>query len=935
MTRNYIQALLFVTSFTFLTNSIWAKEKYVIGFSQCTTADIWRETMLKEMQIELAFFPEMEMILKDAKSDNYKQINDIEELLNFGIDLLIVSPNESEPLTPIVEKVYKMGIPVIVVDREINSNNYTAFIGGNNFLIGQEAGKYAARLLHGKGRILEITGLAGSSPAVERQKGFLNSLFPFPDISIVYSESGKWNWSGGKEVMQKVVKDSIKFDLVFAHNDVMAKGAYSVANENGIAKGKYFLGIDGLYGEEGGIQYVINGELDATFLYPTGGEKSIQIAHKILNDLPFEKENLLPTVVIDSTNAKIIKLQTDQVLSLQGKIENQNSVLNRQISKFKSQRNLLILSLVLLGLNVILIVLLFRAFRNKTRANKKLELQKQQIQRRNNEISNQRDKLIEISEKLEEATQAKLRFFTNISHEFRTPLTLIIGPLEDLIRSREFSFEIQKQFNLMHQNALRLLRMINQLMDFRKLENEKMHLQAGQFDVVAFLKEIHESFAEHALKKKIDFQINASDEKIMLWFDWDKLDKVIFNLLANAFKFTNEGGQITIEIKREKPVVKTISDEEVLIRINDTGRGISKEHLKRIFDRFYQVEKAHDFQGTGLGLSLSKGFVKLHHGKIKVESEEGKGTSFFIRLPMGNTHLKRDEMIDAQENQISNSRHEKPISNEIHFNPEFSETSEKETNLVLIGEKPVVLIVEDQKDVREYIKDCLGDSYIIFEAGNGIEGIKQVEEEEPDLIISDIMMPEMDGLEMTRKLKSELKTCHIPIILLTAKASQEQKLEGLEEGADSYIPKPFNRRHLQVRVKKLLELRKKLQETYRGKLVIDEEENQISRMDKKFLNKISNIVEKHIDKEEISVEELSGMIGLSRVHLYRKVKKLTGMSVSEFVRSIKLRLSLELIKNSGKSISEIAYEVGFSSPSYFTKSFKEQFGISPSEYAKK
>ncbi|MBK6284035.1 MAG: response regulator [Draconibacterium sp.] len=292
-------------------------------------------------------------------------------------------------------------------------------------------------------------------------------------------------------------------------------------------------------------------------------------------------------------------------------------------------------------------------------------------------------------------------------------------------------------------------------------------------------------------------------------------------------------------------------------------------------------------------------------------------------------------MTDAVFAQVLNSQHEKSIGDEILFNSELSGIEEKEPAGFASEEKQVVLIVEDQKDVREYIKDCLGGSYIIFEAENGLKGLKQVEEEEPDIIISDIMMPEMDGLEMTRQLKNQLKTCHIPIILLTAKASHEQKLEGLEEGADSYIPKPFNRRHLQVRVKKLLELRRKLQETYRGKLVIDEEENPISRMDKKFLGKISKIVEEQLDKEELSVEELSEMIGLSRVHLYRKVKKLTGLSVSEFVRSIKLRLSLDLIKNSGKSISEIAYEVGFSSPSYFTKCFKEQFGISPTEFAKK
>lgn len=934
MTRNYIQALLIVTAIIFLTNTARAKEKYKIGFSQCTTSDIWRETMYREMLIELAFYPEIEMIMKDAGSDNRRQINDIEELILQKIDLLIVSPNESEPLTHVVEKAFKSGIPVIVVDRKIASNNYTAFVGGDNYLIGQEAGRYAAKLLMGKGKIVEIGGLAGSTPSIDRHKGFMESINNYPGISIVASVSGKWNYSDAKVQMQKIISDKIDFDLVFAYNDVMAKAAYTVVSEHSPAN-KYFLGIDGLYGDEGGIQYVINGELDATFLYPTGGEKSIQVAHKILNNLPYERENLLETVVIDSTNAKIIKLQTDQVLSFQNKIENQHLVLNQQISKFQSQRNLLILSLVLLGLNVVLVVLIFRAFRNKKRANTKLELQKQQIERRNNEISKQRDQLIEISKKLEEATKTKLRFFTNISHEFRTPLTLIVGPLEDLIHSGRLTPELQKQLNLMHRNTLRLLRLINQLMDFRKLENEKMTLQAGHYNIVAFLKEIHESFVEYAVKKRIDFQIHAAEAEIFLWFDWDKLDKVVFNLLSNAFKFTNEGGQIIINVKKEIPVVKTISEEELLIQIIDTGCGISKEHLPHIFDRFYQVEKSKEFQGTGLGLSLSKGLIKLHHGKIKVESEPEKGTSFFIRLPMGNTRLKTDELIDVKISQKANKHHEKLISNEIHFNPEYDEVQDIQKEKQSSDEKPVVLIVEDHTDVREYIKDSLGDLYIIFEAGNGLEGLKLVEEEDPDLIISDIMMPEMDGLEMTRKLKSELKTCHIPIILLTAKASQEQKLEGLEEGADSYIPKPFNRRHLQIRVKKLLELRKKLQETYRGHIVIEEQEGQISRMDRKFLNKISKIVEEHHDKEELSIEELSQIVGLSRVHVYRKIKKLTGMSVSEFVRSVKLRRSLELIKNSGKSISEIAYEVGFSSPSYFTKSFKDQFGISPTEYAKK
>ena len=933
---NQILRILFLalSLFVFFTSN--STEKYKIGFSQCTTGDIWRETMLREMQIELAFYPKLELIVKDARDNNRKQINDIEEFLKQDIDLLIVSPNESEPLTPVVEKVYNAGIPVIIVDRKITSDSFTAYVGGDNYEIGREAGEYAAKLLKGKGRILEITGLPGSSPTIERHRGFIESISKYPELEIIASRSGKWNWSNGKEVMENMLIENASFDLVFAHNDFMARGAFTAATEQNAEKKFYFLGIDGLPGGEGGIQYVINGDLDATFLYPTGGGDAIDLAYRILNNMPYEKENELPTVVIDSTNAQTLKLQMEQVLSLQDKIESQKSILDLQISKYQSQQLLLIITLILLGAIILLVVVIFRAFRNKKHANEKLAHQKQEIEKRNAEIIKQRDELIRMTEKVEEVTQTKLRFFTNISHEFRTPLTLIIGPLKNLLHSDQYSEETKKQFELMHRNTLRLLRMINQLMDFRKLENEKMSLQAGSYDIVKFLKGIHESFEALANEKKIHFSLNHSDQEINVWFDWDKMDKVIFNLLANAFKFTPNGGSITISVKMVKPVIKTTHDKEVLIEIKDNGKGISPKHLQQIFDRFYQVEKSQGFSGTGLGLTLSKGFIELHHGRIDVKSEVNKGTTFMLYLPTGNQHLSKDEMIEIEQSNAS-KLHEEITQNEIHYNPEYSDIPSQTDEVLGKNEKPHILIVEDQADVREYVKQSLGNTYITSEAENGIKALQWIEEEEPDLIISDIMMPKMDGLEMMRKLKSDLKTCHIPIILLTAKASQEQKLEGLEEGADSYIPKPFNSRHLQIRVKKLLELRRKIRERYQNQISFEsiEDEHQISGMDRKFLDKISRIVEERVNKEELTVEELSKQIGLSRVHLYRKIKHLTGMSVSEFIRLVKLKMALPLLKNSGKSISEIAFEVGFSSPSYFTKSFKEQFGFSPTEYQKK
>ena len=926
MTKPCLKILLILPLLLLLFFPVLAKDKYTIGFSQCTTSDYWRQSMQRLMQIELAFYPDMQLVIKDAEDSSEKQILQIEEFLLEGIDLLIVSPNESAPITPVIEKVYRSGIPVIVLDRKVNTDKYSAYIGGNNYKIGQEAGKYAVKSLGGDGRIVEIRGLDGSSPAIERKKGFMEIISQYPDVQIVYSESGEWNWDGARRVMENVMENDVDFDLIFGHNDVMAREAWLVWKKYNPTKNVYFLGIDGLPGNDGGMQSVIEGLLDATFYYPTGGEKAIQIAHKILHHFPFERESILETIVIDSNNAQILKVQTDQVEQLHQKIEAQKSILDIQISKFQTQRLVLIFTVILLIFIVILVFLIFNAFRHKKMANRKLESKNFEIEKQNNAIKEQHDQLIKVTRQLEEATQTKLRFFTNISHEFRTPLTLITGPLENLMRMEGISTEFQQQFKLIHHNSLRLLRLVNQLMDFRKLENEQMKLIASEQDLICFLKEKVETFAYLAKKKNIDFKLISELESIPVWIDSDKLDKVFFNLLSNAFKFTLPKGKITIHVKSAKPVLNKPYKNEIEIEIKDSGEGIDKQYVDRIFDRFFQAEKSHHFKGTGLGLSLSKEFIEKHHGRIRVESEIGKGTSFYIILPLGKEHLRQEEMTTIDF--LKETKLPEPV---------ISKTQNDFKKDVLIGteqNRQIVLIVEDVAEVREYIRSCLGDHYIIMEAGNGDEGLRMVIENEPDLIISDVMMPIMSGLELTKKLKSDLKTCHIPIILLTAKVSLEHKLEGLEEGADSYIPKPFNSQHLLVRVRKLLEMKRKVREHYKDSLFF-EKDDKLNRLDKKFLNKLTNIIGKYDVHEELSVEELSEKMGMSRVHLYRKIKKLTDMSVSEFVVSVKLKRSLELLRNSGKTVAEIAYEVGFSSPSYYSKCFKDQLKISPTEYRQK
>lgn len=902
-----------------------AQNKFKIGFSQCTSEDSWRKAMQSEMQNELILFQNMELIITDAHDNNEKQIKDIRKLVKSGIDLLIVSPNESAPITPIVEEVYHQGIPVIVLDRKIESKNYTAQISADNYLIGKEAGKYAVKLLNGEGNIVEIWGLKGSSPAIERHKGFSEIISKYPNIKTIFSETGEWFKQGGTKMMQHAVEQHDDIDLVFAHNDYMAIGAYEVLKEKFGDNRPFLLGIDGLPGPNDGIDAVIHKKINATFLYPTGGAEAIQLAYKILNKTPFKKNIILQTVLIDSTNAEIQKLQTDQILSLQGKISTAKNILDSQIIKYKSQQMWLIVIVVFLFLLIILGILLYQAYKNKIKANLTLKEQKQQIELQNKQ-------LIVISDQLEEATQTKLRFFTNVSHEFRTPLTLILGSIENLLDRKIKDKESYQQLNVMHRNANRLLRLINQLMDFRKIENEKMQMKISKSDINKFIKEISDSFKELANKKNINYSYLSTIQKEDLYFDTDKLDKILFNLLSNAFKFTPKQGKIAVYLENSRRKFNGENKDCVKISVVDSGSGISESDLKNIFQRFYQAKTNASFPGTGVGLSLTKALVELHSGLIEVESSLGIGTTLTVYLQKGKSHFNDADLTFADPQEKDTSRQIPSELDEMDFIPQLTNSNEDENPSFLANKEIRILIVEDNPDVLEHIAESLKGNFKILKAENGKQALKVIEAENPELIITDLMMPVMDGLELTNIVKSDLKTCHIPVIMLTAKASQEHKIEGLEVGADSYIPKPFNKKHLQVRVRKLIESKKRIRIHYRESNDFTDQNDSINKLDQQFLKKACEAIESNFQNYDYGVEELSKDVSLSRVHLYRKIKNLTDLSASEFIRSVKLKKASSLLLESDSSISQIAYQTGFASPSYFSKCFKERFKISPKEY---
>jgi signal transduction histidine kinase/ligand-binding sensor domain-containing protein/DNA-binding response OmpR family regulator len=529
----------------------------------------------------------------------------------------------------------------------------------------------------------------------------------------------------------------------------------------------------------------------------------------------------------------------------------------------------------------------------------------------------------EHAQKLEELDRIKSRFFTNISHEFRTPLTLILGPAEQIL-SNHTDEMVKKNAGLIKKNANNLLNLINQLLDLAKLDSGRLKLRTSKQNIVPFIKGLVMSFESLATINSIKLKLNLPYKELLVYFDKEKLQTTLKNLLSNAFKFTPNGGEIELSL------TETL-DNSVEIKLRDTGIGISETELKKIFDRFYQVNSAHtrEHGGTGIGLSLAKELVELHHGNISVASQPGVGTEFKIILPLGKEHLYDEEIIETEINYEPEE-----INIDKNYVVPLSATSHSDENTHL--NKNIILIVEDNDDVREFIKDSLGDEYHFEEAANGEEGIKKAEEIIPDLIISDIMMPKIDGNEMSRRLKTDQKTSHIPIILLTAKSGQENRIEGLETGADDYLTKPFDAKELHIRINNLINLRKKLQEIYStDKLAaLPRGKNKLKGIDAQFMDRILKVIEEHISEEEFTIENFGNEVGMSRSQMFRKIKALTGKSCSVYLRSIRLAKAKTMIQNREATISEIAYSVGFGSPSYFAHCFKEEFGYPPSELVK-
>lgn len=923
--RNYLNKLFllpfaFVLLFFISCNGDKNEKTFRVGFSQCTFGDNWRKTMKTEMERELLFHPEIDFTIRDANLNSEKQIEQIQELIDEKVDLLIVSPAEAEPITPIVDKAFASGIPVILVDRSTLSKNYTAFIGASNYKVGSDAADYAHALLKSKGNVLEISEFqVGSSADIGRRNGFTDVIKKYPGIkyiSMFTSDLEKSPAEWDKKFTDLLASlDDIQ--LIFAHNDRLALAASKVCKKLGLDQKIKIIGVDGLPGENGGIDLVEKSVINATILYPTGGKEAIETAVNILENKPYQKENVLATTIIDSANVRTMRLQNEKLSALQEDIDRGQKKIEEQTLITRNQTTIIYVISISLALALILGSVLFYYLRENRKINARLALQ-------NEQILTQRDQLIELAKQAKEATDAKINFFTNISHEFRTPLTLILGPLEEMMNNPKLPYTTKQYLSLIHKNTIRLLRLVNELIDFRKIEVNKMQLQASENDLVQFTNEIIEPFKALAGKRNIDLRIITKHRSIPLWFDNAMLDKVMFNLLSNAFKFTSDNGFVYVTLE------KNDTDHVAIIKVEDNGVGMAQDIADHAFELFYHAGITNQ-QGSGLGLSLSKELINLHHGTIKVSSKQWKGTCFEIQLPMGSSHLEEGEMVKEKSTGDIVYYDERIYATE----PDKKETAKTEGNNKESNTERLVLVIEDNPDLQNFLVERLKINYQVLVASDGVSGLQQAFDNIPDIIISDVIIPGKDGIAVTNTLKTDFRTSHIPVILLTAKTEIEEQIEGIKNMADAYLLKPFNLQFLEETIKSVMKNRDILKEHYTSEIITETKTQTPKKLDRKFINEFTAIVESNISNDQFAVEDICKQIGISRVQLYRKVKALFDCNVNDYILSVRLQKAKHYLNQGELTVAEIAYKVGFASPGYFSTVFKAKFGVSPKEFKEK
>lgn len=911
-------------------------EKYVIGVSQCSQ-DIWRDKLNREIKTSEYFNDSIEVRLASANDDSEKQIAQINQFVADGVDLIVVAPNQYNSIASAIANAYDRGIPVILYDRKVNTEKYTASIGADNYGIGKAMGRYIGQQLGGRGRVVEIRGLEGSSPAAERHEGFVDGLKDYPGVELVASVAGDWKEESGSRAMATVLGTTRTFDYVFGHNDRMAWGAYKTLKRHGLEKMVRYAGVDGLATEGGGLELVRDGIFEATSLYPTQGKAVVELAMKVLQHREYDRENLLQTTIVTRDNAALMLMEAKEVERQNRDLEMLQGQVDKYFAQYNNQKIFSILFVGIIVLMVVTVVSVYRAYATKSLLNRQLRERNDELQR--------------LSQEVESMTREQLTFFTNVSHELRTPLTLIADPVDRLLDTGELKGEARSLLQMVQRNVNVLKQLVNEILDFRKVQNGHMQLKLSRFAIGEALQTWCADFER--LARHRDIALTMTQEVApgdTIEADHDKLAHIYSNLMNNALKYTPRGGTVATMLSREH--------DTYIIKVKDSGTGIDEADLPHVFSRFYQAQNASG--GTGIGLAIVEAFTRLHGGEVSVESQKGVGTCFTVKIMASQAARQGQPAEDgsgvhgapASEHRAAAVASEpvamadgggEPAADEpglsVSMKQHFSDVVSTEENT-----KPEVLIIDDNSDVRSYLHTILKDHYHVSEAEDGRQGLVMARHTVPDVVVCDVMMPVMDGLEFTRRLKSDTATSHIPVILLTARTLDDQKAEGYEHGVDSYITKPFHAKVLLARIDNLLKNRQQLRTIFAAgegaeahapvSATVPEAAARAKMGDKDavFVSRLRELIQKNLGDSDFGVERLGEEIGLSRVQLYRKVKALTGQSPVELLRTARLQRGRRLLETSSRTVSEVAYDVGFTSPSYFTKCFKDEFGVSPNEH---
>ena len=918
---------------------------YRIGVSQCS-GGYWREKQNNEMRREALLHEGVSLEFRCAVDDNARQTADIQYFMDQRVDLLVVSPHDVDALAGIVAKAYDSGIPVLLFDRYVKGDRYSAFVGGDNIEVGKIMAAYVATRLPQGGTVLELMGDMQTSPARQRHEGLLAGLKERTDIRLLASVDAEWLGPRAAAVGDSLLRVYPDVDIVVAHSDFMAKEVKKVADQLLTDHDILFVGADG-FGSPGlGVEAVEKGELDATAIYPTGGDAIIQTALKLLRGETCERETLLPSHLVSTPQEATLLINMERALAAE--VERVEGMHHRAVFYFEQshvERMMLYATLGILVLACCLCVALYRLNKIRKQVNRRLREQQDTLRRHN-------EQLLTMTKDLEEATHAKLVFFTNISHDFRTPLTLIAAPLEQamqLLAAQGDAGTVRPLLHIAQRNVRVLLDLLNQILDFRKVENGKMRLNRSETDLREAFRQWHESFAALAEKKGIHLRLLVNEADWRVSVDVRKLERMVYNLIGNSIKFTAREGTIALECHL---------GEELTITVRDTGVGIDKENLSRIFERFYQTGSS-NAEGAGIGLALVKKYAELMGGQIRIasrtenEGTEETGTAITMVIPVRNkvVGVTTDEQEPSERVPMKADVPLQSLTPESLIACSDLPTSLCEGQLP-VGEDeplPVALMIDDNADMRTFVATLLAGKYRVLEAVDGKQGREMARENVPDIILCDVMMPVMDGMECCQRLKTDMCTSHIPVILLTACTLDEQRAQGLSCGAEAYLSKPFSAPVLMAQMETLLANRARVRRLSQRSGVPEEPsvqelpvqqvveepaeqaEDRLTRYDKLFLDKLTEVIMGNYSDEQFNVEVLAGMVCLSRTQLYRKTKALTGSSPVELIRNTRLEQAHRLLTTSSMSINDVACAVGFSDAAYFNKCYKTYYGRHPKD----